>query len=58
MIAHDLLPPVNQVRIDGYYFCLMLMLVTLQLKTSVLFVFNLKLCILLLLALFSNKSSS
>ena len=42
MIVNDLSPQVNQVRIISYYISLMLLLVFPQIKTSVLFVFNLR----------------
>ena len=42
MIVNDLSPQVNQVRVISYYFSLMLLLVFPQIKTSVLFVFNLR----------------
>ena len=49
--------PINQVRTENYGFCLMLVLVSPQNDTSVLFVFNLKLHIILdATRLFSNKS--
>ena len=35
MIVHDFSLPVKQVRIDTYYFCLMLVLVIAQIKSSV-----------------------
>ena len=35
--------PVKQVRVDTYTFCLMLVLVILQIETSVVFVFHLRL---------------
>ena len=41
MIVHNLLFPVNQVRVDSYYFCLMLISVIPQIETLVLFLFNL-----------------
>ena len=43
MIVHDFPLPVKQVRIDTYYFCLMLVLVIPQIESSVAFVFNLRL---------------
>ena len=49
--------PINQVRTENYRFGLMLVLVSPQNDTSVLFVFNLKLHIILdATRLFSNKS--
>ena len=43
MIVHEFSLPVKQVRIDTYYFCLMLVLVIPQIETSFVFVFNLRL---------------
>ena len=48
--------PVKQVRIDTYYFCLMLVLVIPQIETSVVFVFILDFILFLaLLGLFANN---
>ena len=43
MIVHDVSLPVKQVRIDTYCFRLLLILVILQIETSVVFLFNLRL---------------
>ena len=42
MIVHDLPLPVKQVKIDSYYFCLMLVLVISKIEISVLYVFILR----------------
>ena len=51
-MVHDFSLPVKLVRIDTYYFQLMLALVILQIGPSVIFAFNL---FLILLELFANK---
>ena len=43
MIVNDFSLPVKQVRIDTYYFCLMLALVIPQIETLVAFVLSLRL---------------
>ena len=43
MIVNDFSLPVKQVRIDTYYFCLILVVVIPQIETSIVFVSNLKL---------------
>ena len=58
MIVHHLFLPAKQVIIDGFYFCLMLVLVISRLKLQLnLFLIGDFIFFLLLLALFSNKSS-
>ena len=47
MIVHDLPLSVKYVKIDAHCFCLMLVLLIPQIEISVLFVFNLRLHILL-----------
>ena len=42
MIIYDFSLPVKQVRVDTFYYCLMLILVISQIETAVVFVFNLR----------------
>ena len=41
MIVHDFSLPKEQVKIDSYFFCLMLVLIIPPIETSVVFVVNL-----------------